>query len=396
MDVTHNLKGTRILILLPHLVVPGGASSYALHLAGQLLERGATVGLLVMRIKRDSFALPAGIEVVSLGGPLTSSMFYWLLFPFWQARINRAISTWRAGVLVPQVFPSNWWAWLYKRNRPEAKLVWICHEPSAFIHSDAWIRALRPAWKSLVARVLKPVLAAIDVSLVNVCDRIVANSRFTAAEVERVYGLKVDGIAHPGVDFQDFTGSGWRKERALITVARLTKFKRIDFLLEVFRELLKTFPDLTFHIVGTGEEEAELQLLAKKLGVAQQVVFHGKIGESALASLYLRSTLFLHGSVDEPFGMAPLEAIACGTPVIAHNSGGPVEFVTAECGRLINSLSIADWAQSISEYLNFLFAHEDFPERVLECARNYDWRRSLAQATEVIAGLCTESTNPPP
>jgi D-inositol-3-phosphate glycosyltransferase len=69
-------------------------------------------------------------------------------------------------------------------------------------------------------------------------------------------------------------------------------------------------------------------------------VFHGAASDADLRELYQRSRLFLHGSVDEPFGMAPLEAIACGTPVVAHRSGGPAEFVTAECGRLVDSLEV--------------------------------------------------------
>ena len=197
-----------------------------------------------------------------------------------------------------------------------------------------------------------------------------------------------DGIACPGIDFHAFAGEGRRQERAILTVARLTRFKRVDFLLKVFKEVLTAYPDLTYHIVGTGEEESALRDLARQLGVESRVVFHGAASDAALLELYRRSTLFLHGSIDEPFGMAPLEAIACGTPVVAHRSGGPAEFVTAECGRLVDSLEVADWAAEITAYVEDLFANPDFPVRVRECARRFDWSVSLRPAVEVIAGLC--------
>ncbi len=382
--------GPRILILYPHLVVPGGAVGYTLHLAEQLLAQGAAVSLITMRVDENVLRLPVGLELISLNGPLTSSIKYWLFFPLWQGRISRAISGWRPSVIVPQVFPANWWGWLYKRKHPEVKLVWLCHEPSAFIHSRAWIRALRPWWKSILARLLRPFLVVVDVSLARHSDRVVTNSRFTADELKRVYGITTVGIAYPGIDFPAFSGQGWRKERALITVARLTKYKRIDFLLTVFREVLKVHPDLTYHIVGTGEEESALRDLSGKMGLESRVIFHGGVTDAALRKLYRRASLFVHGSIDEPFGMAPLEAIACGTPVVAHKSGGPMEFVQEECGRLMDSLRVEDWAREISFYLDVLFSHPDFPDRVRYCARRFDWPLSLGPAVEIIMEHATD------
>ncbi len=372
------------------MVTQGGALNYTLHLAEQLLEQGAVVAILTLRADRESITVPEGVEVISAGGPLTSSMGYWLLFPYWQRKLSQAIEAWRPDVLVPQVFPSNWWGWLYRRRHPSVKLVWVCHEPSAFIHSVAWIRALRPWWKSVLARILQPLLATVDISLSRHSDRIVANSRFTGAELERVYGVAPDGIAYPGIDFSVSSGERLQKKREIITVARLTKFKRVDFLLKVFRELLKTYPDLTYNIVGTGEDEASLQGLVKSMGLEARVVFHGAVDGPTLTGLYQRASLLLHGSVGEPFGMSPLEAIACGTPVVAHRSGGPMEIVNEDCGRLVSSLEVEEWARETVEYLGFLFSHGDFPDRVRECARKFDWRISLRPALETISGLYQE------
>jgi glycosyltransferase involved in cell wall biosynthesis len=386
-----HLTGKRVLLLFPHLVTAGGALNYTLKLAKELEREGASVAILTLRADRDGIDCPPEIELIIIGGPLTSSLSYWLLFFYWQSRINRAIACWQPDVLVPHVFPANWWGWLYKRRRPEAKLAWICHEPSAFIHSSAVIESLRPWWKSTVARGLSPVLAIVDRYLARGCDRIIANSRFTASEIKRIYGVKTDGVACPGIEFSVLACEHWQKEREIITVARLNRFKRIDFLLEVFRGLLRFHPELTYHIVGTGEDRISLQDTARKLGVESRVVFHGSLDDSALKSLYRRSRLFLHGSIGEPFGMAPLEAIACGTPVVAHRSGGLQEFIDENCGILIASLQVNDWVTEISEYLDLVTENENISERTRECARNFDWRLTLQPAIKTIASLCSES-----
>jgi glycosyltransferase involved in cell wall biosynthesis len=249
---------------------------------------------------------------------------------------------------------------------------------------------LRPWWKSALARILRPFLKAVDLFLSRECDRVIANSRYTAAELERVYGKKAACIAYPGIDFSAYSGGIGPKEQSVITVARLTGFKRIDFLLEVFARLLKYHPDLTYHIVGTGEEEAALRKQAQLLGLKSQVIFHGTVDDRTLAGLYRRSCIYLSGSIDEPFGMAPLEAIAWGTPVVAHMSGGPLEFVTPDCGRLIDSRDVEEWAGEIADYLAVLSTLKDSPDRVRECARRFDWRASLRPAVEVSAGLSEE------
>src|SRR4051812_3225806 len=104
----------RILLLLPHLVTPGGALTYTLKLAEELLSRGASVGIVTLRADEQKMTLPAGVELLSADGPLTSSLRYWLLFPLWQRRLEKLIRQWEPDCLVPQVFPANWWGWLYK------------------------------------------------------------------------------------------------------------------------------------------------------------------------------------------------------------------------------------------------------------------------------------------
>lgn len=378
------LTGYRVLILFPHMVMSGGALNYALKLAEKLEASGATTGILTLRSDQIRFPPPPWVEIISLEGPLTSSLWYWLLLPFWQYKINKHIMAWQPDVLVPQVFPANWWGWLYKKKYPKTKLVWICQEPSAFIHSKMWIQALTPWWKSMVALVLQPLLSRIDIHLAQQCDAAIANSIYTAGALEQTYGFPAAGIAMPGLDLSVLSACSEPRSREIITVARLTKFKRVDFLLEVFAELLKFYPELRYNIVGTGEEERALHEKVGQLGIQSQVQFHGAVNDQALAKLYQSSCLFLHGARNEPFGMAPLEAIASGTPVVAHRSGGIQEFINEHCGRLTDSSDPVEWGELCAGYLGLILSQPGFHSDVRTCAEQFDWSETLKPALEII------------
>lgn len=386
--MVRTLQGARILILFPHMVTPGGALNYTLRLAGEMAEQGARVAILVLKSAESAGEVPAGVEVINLDGPLTSSLRYWLLFPCWQRKINRAVSAWNPEVVVSQVFPSNWWGWLFKKKYPGIRMVWVSHEPSAFIHSEELIAGLRPFWKRWLANGLHLPLRTTDLRLARQSDRVVANSLHTARACARVYGRRCDAVATPGIDLEVFFPGDGPREPALITVAHLVPYKNVDFLLRVFARLRARHPDLVFHIVGEGPAQGELQALAENLGLDAHVSFHDRLAQADLAALLRRMTLFLSAGAIETFGMASLEAIACGTPVVAYDSGGLREFVDERCGRLIDTLEIEDWVREIAGYLDQLATHPDAAQRVSSCARDYSWHQTLRPAVDVIAGLC--------
>ena len=333
----------------------------------------------------EKYPFPQGVQLIDMSGPVTSSLRYWLLFPLWQRRLNKKIKNWQPDVIVPQVFPSNWWGFIYKRLHPSIKLVWICHEPSAFIHSAEWIGGLKPFWKRALAHTMKPLLSPIDVFLSRYSDAIVANSHFTANLVFQTYGRDVDAVAYPGIDYRFFSDVSVAKQQALITVAHLTRYKRVDFLLRVFAMIKEVYPDLTYHIVGDGDDIDNLKALAADLGLGNSVIFHGRFSHAKVAELNSAALLFMHGSINETFGMAPLEAIACGTPVLAHRSGGPREFVKEHCGRLVDSLDAEVWAKEAGKCLKFFYEGRDRRCDVRAKARDFDWSITLRPAIQTIS-----------
>ena len=121
-----------------------------------------------------------------------------------------------------------------------------------------------------------------------------------------------------------------------VSVATLTQGKRIDVLLRAFERLSAIYRDVTLEIVGDGEQRDSLQELAEELHISNKVRFHGTLARQDIDALYKRCDCFVLPSAFETFGVAYIEAMAAGLPVIATRCGGPKDFVTEENGILVD------------------------------------------------------------
>ena len=121
-----------------------------------------------------------------------------------------------------------------------------------------------------------------------------------------------------------------------VSVSKLTQGKRIDVLIKAFALLVASFDDVVLEIVGEGEQGADLQRLAEKLGVSAKVNFHGLLLRKDIGNLYKNCDCFVLPSAFETFGVAYIEAMAAGLPVIATRCGGPEDFVTEENGIMVD------------------------------------------------------------
>jgi glycosyltransferase involved in cell wall biosynthesis len=105
-------------------------------------------------------------------------------------------------------------------------------------------------------------------------------------------------------------------------IGRLDKSKRQEILLRAVPALLKTFPDLQVHIAGTGSREEYLHHLCKELGIEAAVHFAGEVPLEEVNRILGLSKVHVSASVHEGFGLANVEALAMGTPVVAPAVGG--------------------------------------------------------------------------
>ncbi len=121
-----------------------------------------------------------------------------------------------------------------------------------------------------------------------------------------------------------------------VSVATLIYEKRIDILLRAFGLLSVVCQDAMLAIVGDGEMRKSLTTLAEELHISNKVRFYGVLPRQDINVLYKTCDCFVLPSAFETFGVAYIEAMAAGLPVIATRCGGPEDFVTEENGILVD------------------------------------------------------------
>ncbi|WP_165172670.1 glycosyltransferase [Adlercreutzia sp. ZJ242] len=127
----------------------------------------------------------------------------------------------------------------------------------------------------------------------------------------------------------------YQEERVVLFAGKLTNFKGVDVLLRAAARYEREHPDVVTLLAGSGEEREALERLHAELGLSR-TYFLGHQLQDSLRRLYNAADLFAMPSRREPFGLVALEAMACGLPVVATNQGGLPEFVTPECGTLVD------------------------------------------------------------
>ena len=153
-----------------------------------------------------------------------------------------------------------------------------------------------------------------DVAASERVDYFLANSRNVAAKIQKLYGRQAT-VIHPPVDLEKFHLGG-RVESYYLIVSALVPYKRIDIAIRAFNQMR-----LPLKVVGEGPMRGRLERSA-----GSTVEFLGWVDDSALAALYgYCQALIFPG--EEDFGIVPLEAQACGRPIIAYEKGGALETV---------------------------------------------------------------------
>merc|ERR1712232_398744 len=125
-------------------------------------------------------------------------------------------------------------------------------------------------------------------------------------------------------------------KRIIVFVGKYAEWKRQAALLHAAAEYEKTFPDVATLCAGTGPDDEinKIKTLCEELGLKNTFLL-GARGQDQLAEMYTVASLGCFPSFKEPFGLVFVECMACKTPVIGANSGGPKDFVTPEVGELV-------------------------------------------------------------
>ena len=154
--------------------------------------------------------------------------------------------------------------------------------------------------------------------------------------------------------------------------------KRFDLVIRAMALVHAQHPRAQLVIPGPATSHtAELQELAKELGLTANVLFLGTITEDELQRLYEGAAVYVYPAPEEDFGMGVIESMAKGVPVVAWNQAGPTVTVGEGTGHLAEPLVVQDYAAGIIRLLDDPEANQATGERAFAWARRFDWERHI-------------------
>jgi phosphatidyl-myo-inositol dimannoside synthase len=221
----------------------------------------------------------------------------------------------------------------------------------------------RSPTKRGVARALigsAAVLVAISQWTRDLCGSVLRQLGFRVGDIDvRTLPLGTDpDHFRPGLDSSIARSRyGLEAGRWLLTVARLAAHKGIDTVIHLLAALRDEYPDLRYAVVGSGPKQAELEALARRLGVADRVRFLTNVPDADLPALYNTAEIYLGVSrpvelMVEGFGISLSEASASGIPVVGGSSGGIPDAVRdGETGLLVDAARPAPVIEAVRRLL---------------------------------------------
>ncbi len=210
----------------------------------------------------------------------------------------------------------------------------------------------------LIARLIMHYIRTWDSASAHRVDHYIANSEYMAHRIDKLY-RRPSTVIYPPVDVNRFDLYP-DKEDYYIVVSRLVPFKRIDLVVDAFNRM----PDRKLIVLGDGPEMKKLRAAA-----GPNITFHGFSNPGTVREYVKQARAFLFPS-EEPFGIAAVEAQACGTPVIAYGKGASREIVVdGETGIFFDCQHPLSIVEAVNRFER-LQGHFD-PERIRDNAARF-------------------------
>jgi L-malate glycosyltransferase len=163
----------------------------------------------------------------------------------------------------------------------------------------------------------------------------------------------------------------------------------IDVLIDVFAELKPKYSRLKLMIVGGGSEESELKKRVHKLGMAEHVVFTGRVPFNEVSNYYNKLDVLINISEYESFGVSVIEAMACEKPVIVTNVGGLKEIVKDDSlGLKVEPRNKEQTVAAVEKLMNDKALYKTIATNSRKYVmENYEWKGNLKAMIEVYHNL---------
>ena len=218
---------------------------------------------------------------------------------------------------------------------------------------------LTKGFKSKIARMILHYMRIWDARTANGVDYFIANSHFIARRIWKCYRRKAK-VIYPPVDVGKFVPMN-QKEDFYLTASRMVPYKKMDLIVEAFSKM----PEKKLVVIGKGPDFEKI-----KKSAAPNVQMLGYQPDEVLKDYMQRAKAFVFAA-EEDFGIIPVEAQACGTPVIAFGKGGSLETVV-EYGEKENPTGVFFEEQTVSSLINAVKRFEEVRDYISpeNCRKN--------------------------
>ena len=255
--------------------------------------------------------------------------------------------------------------------------VCYCHSPMryAWDQFDAYFgpHQVGPL-RSRVLRHAMRWMARWDASTAGRVNRFLANSQYVAGRIRRYYN-RGSTIVYPPVDTDFYSPDARSPSPTCLIVSALVPYKRVEVAIDSCRRI-----GVRLKIVGTGPELPRLQAMA-----GSTVEFLGWQSDEHIRRLYRESAATLLPGVED-FGIVPVEAQACGCPVVALDAGGARETVVdAVTGVLVKGTSVEAFADAIATALRMPFDRDTIRDNALRFSRGQFLRSFKAAIDDALS-----------
>jgi len=257
------------------------------------------------------------------------------------------------------------------------RTVYYCQQPSR-VQEAAMQNLARtqhsadtlPTYQKIWRAYKKSRLTRIDKENASYAKYILANSCFSRETILRAYGLN-SFVSYLGIDTAVFRPLGLGKEHFVLSVGSCQFLKGFDFAIRALSLIDRPTRPKMVIVANSTDPTWEAHLVQMAAGLGVDLTIKKLIPDSELVRLYNRAKVFVYSSILEPFGLAPVEAMACGTPVVAVKEGGVRESVVPNETGFLTDRDEEAFAAALGELLQNNRLREQMGARSVEAVRSF-------------------------
>jgi len=231
-------------------------------------------------------------------------------------------------------------------------------------------------------------------------DRVITVSRFTKRLCVERYGVPDDKVSvvynavAPAADAPAAAPDTFDPaDRIVLFLGRITMQKGPEYFLAAARKVLEKVPEAKFVMAGAGDKFHDAVELAARMGIGHRVLFAGFLRGDEVARAFRMAAVYVMPSVSEPFGIAPLEALAHGVPVIISKQSGVSEVLSH--ALKVDFWDINEMANKIISVLLRPVLREALRENGSREVRKFDWLQVAQRCLDVYLAVL-RSPHPAP